>query len=40
MGRIGMIKLMDLINGNKNSEYSKKVILGVDLVRRGSVHRI
>lgn len=40
MGRIGMTKLMDIINKNPNPVYPKKVILDVELVKRHSVGNV
>lgn len=40
MGKIGMTKLMDIINRNENPFYPKKVVLDVELIRRHSVGKI
>lgn len=40
MGKIGMTKLLDIINKNQHPVYPKKVVLDVELVRRHSVGTI
>lgn len=40
MGRIGMTKLMDIINKNPNSIYPKKVVMDVQLIKRHSVNKV
>ena len=40
MGKIGMMKLIDIINNNPNPTYPQKVVLDVELVRRHSVKKI
>ncbi len=40
MGKIGMMKLLDIINRNEKTVYPKKVVLDVELIRRHSVGKI
>mgnify|MGYP005779968505 CR=1 FL=1 len=40
MGKIGMQKLLDVINKSKKPVYPKKVVLDVELVRRQSVGKV
>lgn len=40
MGKIGMHKLLELIDGEECPRYPRKVVLGVELVRRDSVARL